>query len=300
MGGAMFGSAVVDLVIGMLFVFLVFSLVVSGINEAITRLLVSRSRQLWRAMKELLDGGAGSGDQRPPKDAVAGEDSPLSLKLYTHPVIHQLETAVRDKHSRLSHIPSTEFARGLVGVLVPEGENATTVQQIRNRIQELPDSLKKPLLPIASEAGEQVDKLRRGIGEWFDTKMSALATVYRRKTKWVMFVLGLIVAVTLNVDAIGAAQQLYRDQVLRTAVAQQAVDVATDCQSEQGADVEECTRNAVGNLDGSVRLPAGWTGKTLSDVDGWQILGWLIAAVALGQGAPLWFNLLRRVGSVRR
>jgi hypothetical protein len=59
----------------MLFVFLVFSLVVSGINEGITRVLASRSRQLWRAVRELLDGRAGTGDQRPRKDEVADEDS---------------------------------------------------------------------------------------------------------------------------------------------------------------------------------------------------------------------------------
>ena len=35
----MFGSGIVDLVIGMLFVFLVFSLLVSGVNEAIMRIV---------------------------------------------------------------------------------------------------------------------------------------------------------------------------------------------------------------------------------------------------------------------
>jgi hypothetical protein len=296
----MSSSGAVDLVIGMLFVFLVFSLVVSGINEGITRALASRSRQLWRGLKELLDGGAGSGDQRPRKDAVADKNSPLSLQLYRHPLINQLETAIRDQRSRLSHIPSTDFSRGLIDVLIPEGNGTTTVEEVRERLRGFPDFLKKPLLAISSEAGEEVDKLRQGIGEWFDTRMAALSVIYRRKTKWVLLVLGLVVAVTLNVDAIGAANQLYRDQALRTAVAQQAVEVATDCQAKQETDVEGCTRNAVGNLDGSVRLPVGWTGKTLSDVDGWQILGWLIAAIALGQGAPFWFNLLRRAGRLRR
>ena len=296
----MFGSRVIDLVIGMVFVFLVFSLVVSGINEGITTILASRSRQLWRAMKELLDGSAGKGDQRPQKDAVADESSPLSLRLYTNPLIHQLETAVRDRRSRLSHIPSTDFSRGLIDVVVPESNGTTTADEIRAKLQELPDFLKRPLLAIATEAGEEVDKLRQGIGDWFDTRMTALSAVYRKKTKWVLLVLGLIVAVALNIDAIGAAKQFYRDQALRTAVAQQAVTVATDCQEKQGADVEECTRNAVGNLEGSVPLPVGWAGKTLSDVDGWVVVGWLIAAVALGQGAPFWFDLFRKAGRLRR
>jgi hypothetical protein len=220
--------------------------------------------------------------------------------LYAHPLVNQLETAVRDRRSRLSHIPSTEFSRALIDVLVSEGDGTTTVEVVRARLRELPEFIGRPLLAIASEAGEEIDKLRQDIGGWFDTRMAALSAVYRKKVKWALLVLGLIVAVVLNVDAIGAAQQLYRDQALRTGVAQQAVEVTTDCQAKQGVDVEECTRDAISDLDGSIRLPVGWTGKTLSDVDGWQILGWLIAAIALGQGAPFWFDLLRKAGRLRR
>jgi len=295
----MLGAEAVDLVVGMLFVFLVFSLVVSGINEGITRALASRSRELWRALRELLDGGADKGDQRPRRDVSVDADSALSMKLYAHPLIGQLETAVRDQHSRLSRIPSTDFSRGLIDVIV-SGEDTVSVEEFQRQLQDLPDSLRKPLRAITNEVGTDVEKLRRGIGEWFDARMSALSAIYRKKTKWVLFVLGLIVAVGLNVDAINAAQQLYRDDALRAAVAQQAVNVASECQNQQASDVEACTRKAVSDLDGSVRLPVGWTNQSISDVDGWQVLGWLIAAVALSQGAPFWYDLLRRAAGLRK
>lgn len=295
----MFGAEAVDLVVGMLFVFLVFSLVVSGINEGITRVLASRSRELWRSLRELLDGSEGKGDQRPRRDARVDANSPLSMKLYAHPLIQQLETAVRDRHSRLSHIPSTDFARGLIDVLVP-GEGASSVEGFGRQLRELPVNLRTPLRTIAGEVGGDVEKLRQGIGEWFDARMSTLSATYRKKTKWVLFVIGLIVAVALNIDAIDAAERLYRDDALRAAVAQQAVNVASDCQDEQASDIEACTRNAVGDIDGSVRLPVGWSNQALSDVDAWQVLGWLIAAVALGQGAPFWFDLLRKVSGLRK
>jgi hypothetical protein len=286
----------------MLFIFLVFSLVVSGINEGITRILASRSRQLWREVRELLDGNAGSGDQRPLKDSVANGDSPLSLRLYVHPLVNQLETAVHDQRSRLSHIPSTEFSRGLIDVLVPAGATATSVDAIRGAFAHLPEAspIKRPLLAIASEAGAEVDKLRQGISEWYDTRMTALSALYRKRTKWVMLCLGVVVAAALNVDAIGAAKQLYRDPALRSAVAQEAVQVAANCQGKTEAELRSCTKIGVENAGGSITLPVGWTGKTLSNVTGWQILGWLLAAVALAQGAPFWFDLLRKAGQLRR
>ncbi|MFT7649985.1 MAG: hypothetical protein ACI8Y4_004750 [Candidatus Poriferisodalaceae bacterium] len=49
-------SVVLDVVIGLVLVFFVFSLVASGIHEAETRMLATRSKQLWRALGTLLDG----------------------------------------------------------------------------------------------------------------------------------------------------------------------------------------------------------------------------------------------------
>jgi hypothetical protein len=292
----MFGAQAVDLVVGMLFIFLVFSLVVSGINEGIARILSSRSRQLWRSLKELLDGSAGKGDQRPQRDVQVDAKSPLSLQLYSHPMIQQLETAVRDKRSRLSRIPSTDFARGLIDVVVPG--DTVTVEDFEKAIKQLPNGLEAPLRAVAKEVGNDVEKLRRGIGEWFDARMTSLSAAYRRRTKWALFAIGLVVAAVLNVDAIDAAQRLYRDEVLRTAVAEQAVNVASQCQDQQ--DVEMCTRNAVSDLDGAVHLPVGWTDRTLSDIEGSQVVGWLLAGIALSQGAPFWYDLLRKATGVRK
>jgi hypothetical protein len=64
---ALLGSGLLDVVLGLIFLFLIFSLVVSGVNEAATRVLAWRSRHLWRALRELLEGEALSTvkDQRP-------------------------------------------------------------------------------------------------------------------------------------------------------------------------------------------------------------------------------------------
>jgi hypothetical protein len=299
----MFASGAVDLVIGLVFVFLIFSLVVSGVNEAITRIFASRSRQLWTSLRELLDGVTPGGDQRPAKSVVATLASPLSIRLYAHPIVNQLEIAVRDSKSRLSNIPATEFSRGLIDVLVDGGEGETTVPDVITKLKALPDDapIKKPLLAVAAEAGTELAKLRDGIGEWFDARMSSLSAIYRKKTKWAMLIIGLAVAFALNVDALGAARQLYRDQALRAAVADQAVKVAgTDCEPTKGSEREKCIKGAVEGIDGSIKLPVGWQDGFLKHVGLSQVIGWLIAAVALAQGAPFWFDLLRKAGRLRR
>src|SRR6266571_353934 len=172
----MFGSGIVDLVIGMLFVFLVFSLLVSGVNETIMRIVAWRSRHLWRALRQLLDGEGNdlTTDQRPKAATPAADAAPWTDRLYVHPLITGLE----------GRLPT---------------------------------------------AGGQMDRFTQDLGAWFDAGMEAVSARYKRHVKWFLVALGLIVAVSFNVDAIAAAQRLYRDDALRSAVAQQATVLVATC-----------------------------------------------------------------------
>jgi hypothetical protein len=292
----MIGSDVVDVVIGILFIFLVFSLVVSGVNEAVTRLFAWRSRHLWRALRQLLDGERGgvASDERPTgADATSQK---WTDKLYAHPLILQLEGRLATSRSRLSNIPAPDFSRAMLDLLVPEADGQVTTEQVQEALRDLPDGpLKESLLPLVKTAGGQLADLQQEIGDWFDSRMEALSRTYKRHVKWVLVAVGIAVALAFNVDAIGAAQRLYRDEALRTAVADQATSVVAACEDE--GDVTACTREEVGKVDSAIRLPVGWPDP---DGVGWvQGLGWLVAGVALGQGAPFWFDVLRKAGRLR-
>jgi hypothetical protein len=304
----MFGSGILDLVVGLIFVFLVFSLVVSGINEGITRAFEWRSRHLWAALRQLLDGDTARliGDARPsvglqvPVGAspatAAGDIVPrgagLVDQLYAHPLIRELETAVHLGKSRIKNIPSTDFSRALVDLLVQGSGEPAAIERVREYVGHLPDGspIKIPLLTMLNEA-DGIEKLVT----WFDSRMAALSATYKKHTRWVMLVIGLVVAVAFNVDAVGAAQRLDRDAALRAAVVHEATTVVDACTSEP--DPATCTRNEVSTVDPAIRLPAGWPDP--NGVNGIQVFGWLLAGIALGQGAPFWFDLLRKATSIR-
>lgn len=57
----MFGSAILDVAIGLTFIYLVLSLVVTALNEFLAALLHSRGKFLERGLRQLLDGGAADG-----------------------------------------------------------------------------------------------------------------------------------------------------------------------------------------------------------------------------------------------
>jgi hypothetical protein len=298
----MIDSAAVDLVVGIFFIFLVFSLAVSGANEAITRALEWRSRHLWRSLRQFLDGDGRDlrKDQRPNVKLATPASENYTDRLYAHPLIRQLERRLPTDRSRLSHIPPTDFSGALIDILAPENPGETTVAEVLAKVKGLADGspIKAPLLAIINEAGGQIDRLREGIGEWFDTRMDALSKSYRKHTKWVLIVIGLVVAVAFNVDAVGATLRLYRDDALRTAVAQQATEVVSSCEGKTAGELSTCLREQAAEVDSAIRLPVGWPDP--DGIDWLQWVGWLVAGVALGQGAPFWFDLLRKAGRLRR
>jgi hypothetical protein len=60
----MFGSNILDVAIGLMFVFLFLSLICSALNELLESWMKNRGRDLERGIRELLDDREGTGLQR--------------------------------------------------------------------------------------------------------------------------------------------------------------------------------------------------------------------------------------------
>src|SRR5206468_11397190 len=104
----MFGSAILDTAIGLIFVFLVLSLVVSAANELLAALFKWRANNLFLGIRQLL--------QDP---SVTG----LVTRFYEHPLIDGLSS----KGKKPSYIPSRTFALALLDIVSPTtaGSNRT-------------------------------------------------------------------------------------------------------------------------------------------------------------------------------
>ncbi len=78
----MLDSVVVDVVIAITLIFLVFSLVTSGLRELIARLLETRSKELWRSLRDLLEDPITS-DLRGLRALAGTQDAPTRDALLT-------------------------------------------------------------------------------------------------------------------------------------------------------------------------------------------------------------------------
>src|SRR5438045_6157696 len=112
----MFGSTILDAAIGIIFIYLLVSLVISAINELIAAMLKSRAENLSQGIQALLQDPAQAG---------------WVARLYQHPLIQSLSPP----NSKPSYIPSRTFALALLDLIAPattDGSPDTGRCQSRN------------------------------------------------------------------------------------------------------------------------------------------------------------------------
>jgi hypothetical protein len=314
----MFNSNIIDVAIGLVFIFLLLSLVCSAAHEIIEALMKARAANLERGIQEL----AGNNSQA------------FVTKLYSHGLINSLfkgtYTEARKKgfftgRDLPSYIPSKNFALAVI--------------DLKNTGAELPQNIKDALQAFERVAGQDVAQLQRHLEEWFNTAMDRVSGWYKRRSQWIVLVLGLASAIAVNADCIAIAKRLSTNSNLRKSVEELAESTMKDMPApnagppagagsqttdttsptpgtavtpgaspgnpgEQGVGTAlRSIQQHLGTLD-AIGLPVGRDYSLKSPTQLWTAtrahwLGWLITALAISLGAPFWFDMLNKIMIVR-
>jgi hypothetical protein len=115
----------VDIALGVVMVWFLFAVAVSGINEGVVKVLALRSKQLWTALRQMLDGAPGPKGvlhsvatlpaQSRPANPLTAADAPVSARLYATMTLQSLE--IRSKptqKTRIENIPASVFSHALI------------------------------------------------------------------------------------------------------------------------------------------------------------------------------------------
>ncbi len=279
----MLDHPVVDVALGLALLYSVLSLVASVVKEWVSTLLSLRAKNLRKGIGTLI-----------------GDD--YAQRLYGHPLV---STLAKDK-KKPSYIGADTFASALVDLLAQD-EDGNPVVAMGDEAAKLVDrvgadsALKPPLRALTNLGAETVDDLRRQVAGWFDEGMNRVSGWYRRQTQLIIFAIGAVVAVSANASTVHVVQDLWRDDALRYAIAQEAVAVASDTVSADSAQVADAILQS---------FPLGWEGEDpfglREGVQDWgavtwiaHVLGWFFTAAAVSLGAPFWFDLLSKVAKLR-
>ena len=304
----MFGSVMLDVLIGLVLVYLLLSLMCSAAREVLAGITRIRSTMLADGIGELLR-----------------NDTVLLRAFYEHPQIWSLyrgdlDTARKAK-TLPSYIPSRAFAMALLDITA-RGRDASSalqsspeasvlsVQNVRRNIGNLGNPfVQRVVLSALDGSGESIERACGSIETWFNSSMDRVSGRYKKETQRLLFGIGVVLTVALDVNSLAIARQLYRDPARREAAVAMATSVAKEGASRLAADSQ--AQRAVRRLD-SLGLPEAWAGVTVTgmwpDPGEWNAIGthaasswfgWLITAFAISFGAPFWFDALGKLIAIR-
>ena len=289
-------TVIIQVAIGIIFVWVILAVITSQIQEWIASGLAWRASMLENAIEQMLG------------------NPEVKNKLYNHPLIQGLYSS--NGKRKPGGIPQDKFAMVLFeevinsGITVADAKNTfdnlkKSVSALKSKgegsaLTNFANSLDTLLIGIeekADDATHSITEARVRVESWFNDSMERLGGAYRRRMQIVGIIVGIAVAAMLNVDTGAIMNTLWRDPVLRQAIVTQASQVKeTDVQSGQTPSIEEIAKNA--EKLNVLSLPIGWSSKNIpTDANGWvaKIVGILLSGMAAAQGAPYWFDIMRKL-----
>ena len=296
----MFGIEVLEIVIGLIFIYLLLSLLATTLNELVMHWLYSRGQNLRVALRTMLD------------------DDPdgLAARFFDHALVRTLRK--RGNRGFPSYLSPDYFARVLLELLC-SGEERISFGTIEQGVQQLPaGNTREVLLAFVREAQGNPEQFKRDLEDWYREVMNQAAGWYQRRVQQVLFGLGLMISIVFNADTFQIAQRLSVDPEARREIIEQAYTFIErqEDRSPRDASVEATAdsleRRVRQLIDEELRMAStalgiGWDQAppiNLSSSAWWKyagqrFLGWVVTAFAITLGATFWFDLLKRVMNVR-
>jgi hypothetical protein len=259
----MVSSAALDVAVVLIMIYLVLSIICSGLSQATTR----GARAVWQR-GFILNFFSGSS-----RTSEAGFETALAF--YSHPLVQADIYAMPRYGARWfrkevvylpAPIPGSRYATALLDLVVDEHRDKPS--SLAEGIEHFPNEPLKWLLRALFESvrGDE-ERFRAELAELFDSGESFIAAGVSRKVRGVQLIWAVAIVALLNVDTVAIVQNVW-------------------AQTAEGSDrVRE--------------LPVGWGAAevafTVRDIAS-KIAGLLLTVGAITFGSEFWLGLLERLG----
>jgi hypothetical protein len=262
----MFGSIALDIVVGLVFIFLLYSLLATIVLEIIATWMGLRAKVLEKAIVRMLNDSAeptlNSKDIGPGKywanrlkifftriNSFILLPSPryggtLASQFYNQPSVKYL--AEDEWHSKPEYITRENFSKAVIDILrgdIKPGDD--TLVKIRKVLFEDSGSGENSLIvklgihpetlshlrTLYIDAKNDIDNFRTALESWFEDTMKRATGWYKRHIQVLLFLIGFFIAMVFNVDTFGVIKVLSNDKEAR----EQLVKLAAETQYESTA-----------------------------------------------------------------
>lgn len=231
------GLVIVDVLIGLAFTFLGLSVMASSFLEGIVSLFRARAKFLQYAISRMM-GSNVHWDGKPKADSVAKE-------VMSHPLISTLGIRVGKVRETMrigdgpSYIPSEVFATAFIDTVIKRAGVEPGLAGLAEGISTLTakgedNPLAKVLVSYVGKTSS-IAELEEKLSDYYDNFMDRVTGWYKRYTQLALFLIGLVLAVSLNVDAFKYADEFSSNGVVRCMFVEEAA-AAVNAETDKAVD----------------------------------------------------------------
>ena len=325
----MTGNVALDIAIGLVFTYLLYSLFASIIMEIVLVFLGIRAWNLrfsiYRMLRDEKSYGRLLGFFITTGNSLliwAGftpnKRSFLFNKFFRRPNIKRL--AEGGFFSKPSYLSSENFSKALVESL-KEGQIGTNeLSKIQQGINNIPAKTnretKEHIQGLLEEANNDLKKFKFLLEQWYDDTQERAIGWFKRKTQVILLFIGFYLATAFNLNTIDIAKKLSVDKEARDQMVQLAIAYTEKYnQSNDGTKVDykdqldslnqarKFIQTEINQANSVLAIKAPETMNPMYKCF-WEPLecgfgGILLTALAISLGAPFWFDLLNRFVKLR-
>jgi len=308
----MFDNVAFNVVLGLVLIYLLYSLLVTILGEMIATWLGMRNRILRLGIERMLNDGyyktqpkvqnnkpqaaaeTSTTDKTKAKKATAelGWWQRLFLKestsfkhsfagrFYAYPSIKYLAKLEEDQQglfgqTKPAYISAENFADTLIHMLSDKGRGHSLLERLRFSLRfntcHIEHETIKHLRNLLVNSGDDLNVFRSNLERWFNDTMDRTNGWYKNHVRIVLFLLGLLIAATFNVDTIRVAGILANDKEARNQLVSAGVALGRDTSSAYRSIVNGKGDNSNPVLDtGLARVTRDLSGANLILGLGWD------------------------------
>jgi uncharacterized protein YktB (UPF0637 family) len=283
-------SSILNLVIGIIFIYFLVALACSTVQEIIANALNMRAENLEKWLKDTF------------------RENNLGEKILAHRLVDGLTAAGR----KASYIPSRIFSDTLLD-LVNNSDKPYTLESLKEAVEksDLPQDFKRRLNQSISESWGGMESVRQDIETWFDSAMERISGTYKKKAHFFLGIASVAIVLIFKIDSVEIARYLYDHPEKSAALADQVAGTIQDLDqrrisiSPDSTSIDQAIKANIQELKliqadlESTQLPFGWESKSTSESFLTTALGLLLTMMAGFVGAPFWFDVLNKLVNLR-
>lgn len=285
--------AILSIIIGLVFVLLLFSMLTSAVVEVFHAFFSTRGKHLRDTLEIML-----------------GKE--MCEKFYEHSYFRQLSSATKPKSGLKLPIwmDKGTFSSVLADILTPRNSNLSVPERI-NLVENT--DLRKVLDFLWRQANGDLKVFQDKVENWFDEVMERAKDWFGDATKWRLFYIGLVLAGILNADTVQIYKSLSTNAALRDELVKDAETFAsgrdavpagpdtTKTFDQAKTDYTAIQQLYVQTVQSPLGLGWGTANPMPANVWDWliKLVGWIITGIAVTLGAPFWFDLLKKMLSLK-